>query len=281
MDDLALLSEMADRTPLPAAADLAPARAKLMTAATRPKGRRRLLVSSAAVVGLAAAITGMVTLAPLEQGPSAQAGAVKVLRLAADATRALPDTPPRPDQLIYTKTQQGDGDIRETWLSADGTRDGRIEQYGAGTPVPGCRDGQAQVIKGDEPLPGVTEPCTPWPAYQPDLPTTGAAMADYLRARNDGNLNSLGKDIHGLVAEAYVQPAALAAVFEAVTQIDGLTVVDDVTDAAGRPGVGVRWTFDGNAHTLVFDAESHMFLGMADTSAVVGQGFVDEVGQRP
>jgi hypothetical protein len=277
MDDLALLADMADRTPLPAAADLAPARAKLMNVVARPK-RRRYLVSAAAVVGLAAAITGVVT---LDGSPSAQAEAVEVLRLAADATRTLPDTPPRPDQFVYTKTQDGTGGIRETWLSADGTHDGRIEQGGTTMPLPACRDGVAPVVKGDDVVPGATEPCGPHPAYQPDLPTDGAAMADYLRARNDGNLNSMAKDVYGMVAESYVRPAALAAVFEAVTRIDGLTVVEGVEDAAGRPGVGVRWTFDGSANTLVFDAESHVFLGMSGAAAVLVSGVVDEVGARP
>jgi len=277
MDDLALLSEMADRTPLPAAADLAPARAKLMTAAARPK-RRRYLVSAAAAVGLAAAITGVVM---LDGPPSAQGEAVEVLRLAADATRALPDTPPRPDQFVYTKTQDGRGGIREVWLSSDGTRDGLIEQGGTTMPLPACRDGEAPVVKGADVVPGATEPCDPHPAYQPDLPTDGAAMADYLRARNEGNLNSMAKYVYGMVAESYVRPAVLAAVFEAVTRIDGLTVVEGVEDAAGRPGVGVRWTFDGSTNTLVFDKDSHVFLGMSGTAAVLVSGVVDEVGERP
>jgi hypothetical protein len=78
-----------------------------------------------------------------------------------------------------------------------------------------------------------------------------------------------------------VPPKALAALFEAVARIDGLTVEENVQDGAGRTGVGVRWSRPGGyAGTLVFDARTHVFLG-TDMSAVIQRGIVDQVGQRP
>jgi hypothetical protein len=298
MDELALLKELADRTPLPTADDLAPARERLtatMSAATsappvietprRAARRRRLWLSGAAVVGLAAAITGVVALGGLEPVGVAppKASAAEILRQAADAARTLPDTPPRPDQFVYTKTHLADGSTRETWLSADGTHDGFVKQQGEMMPLPGCRDGRAQVIKGADPVPGMFEPCEPLPAYVPDLPTDAAGMREYLLGlpTGDGKVNSLGKNIHFVVAENYVSPASLAALFEAVAGLDGLTVVPDAQDGAGRPGVGVSWSHEGFTVTMVFDEQSHAFLGMAGWDAIVQQAVVDVAGQQP
>ena len=165
MDDLTLLKDMADRTPLPGAAELAPSRARLMAVIGQPtvttavppairsaRSRRRLLVSGAAVVGLAAAITGVVALGGLEPVGVAppSASAAEILNEAAAAARTQPDTPPRPDQFVYTKTRLGNGATREAWLSVDGSRDGMIKDLGATMVIPGCLDGQAQVFDKED-----------------------------------------------------------------------------------------------------------------------------------
>jgi hypothetical protein len=289
MDDLTLLKDMADRTPLPGEDDLAPARARLLAEIGAPaprRGRGRgLLLSGAAVVGMAAAITAVVALGGLEPVgvEPARASAAEILHRAADAARTQPDTPPRADQFVYTKTQLGDGTVREAWLSADGEHDGLIVQHGENILLPGCRDGRAPVVKGNDPVPGRAEVCQPSPAYHPDLPTDGAGMREYLDSHGGrpGDVNSFAKNIYALFAETYVRPAALAAVFEAVAEVDGLTVVDNAQDGAGRPGVGVRWTYEGPPMTLVFDRETHAFLGVTGAEAVVAQAVVDTAGQRP
>ena len=355
MDDLTLLKDMADRTPLPSAADLDPARARLMAAITTrapqtdaspvparatadpaslvskqaisadtartvskdatsagavrpglqeaaPGGapsviseqgtpvrsfrRRRLLVSAAAAVGLAAAITGAVALgglAPVGVEPQS-AEAAEILHQAAAAVRTLPDTPPRADQFVYTRTQRVHESVREAWLSADGTHDSMIRQEGLDIPLPGCRDGRAPAIKGTEPLPGQFEPCTPSPAYRADLPTDVAGMRAYLNQDTGGDPD-VEEDVSGLIrmtfAETYVPPASLAALFEVMADFPGLTVVDDAVDAAGREGIGVSWTRDGETETLVFDRRTHAFLGVTGSDAVIEQAIVDTVGQRP
>lgn len=293
MDDIALLKDMADRTPLPGHADLAPARARLLAeidAPTRPRGRRRLWLSGAAAVGLAAAITAVVALGGLEPVGVAppEAGAAEVLHLAADAARKQPATPPRPDQFVYTRTKQGDGSVREAWLSVDGTHDGLIAERGQESPLYGCRDGRRQADRQGEVVPGLTEPCEPDPAYLVDLPTDAAGMREYLlnAGGTPGDVNGLGKNVAFLFSEYRVPPASLAAVFEAVAEHDGLEIVEDATDGAGRRGVGVRWpnADDKSASTLVFDQEPHAFLGLSTGEgwgAQLEQAVVDEVGQRP
>jgi hypothetical protein len=304
MDDFTLLKDMADRTPLPTSADLAPARARLTAAFTRqdeqmitsteptrltpgkPRRRRRLVVSTVAVFGLAAAITGVVALGGLEQVGVAppKANAAEILHQAADAVRELPATPPRPDQFIYTRTQGGDQAFRESWLSADGTHDGLIVQRGERIPLPGCRDGQRAVVFASEVVPGKFEPCEPEPAYRSDLPTDAAAMREFLEQDGE-DANKVGKNILHYFAETYVSPESLAALFEALAGYPGLTVVEHATDSAGRPGIGVSWSSPGQGGeiimTLVFDRETHAFLGTSDWDAIVAQGIVATVGQQP
>ena len=303
MDDLTLLKDMADGTPLPDRAILAPARAQLMAAigqapaATaaentasagntvvpiRNRRRRRFLISGVAVVGMAAAITAVVALGALEPVgvAPAKASAAEILHQAADAARAQPATPPRPDQFVYTKSQSKDG-TREAWLSADGTRDGMIKQQGETITIPGCTSGQRPVP--DKPVRIGTDECAVNPAYRADLPTDAAAMRQYLTSLPSGEdkTNSLGKNIAFLVSEHYISPASLAALFEAIAGLDGLKIVPNATDGAGRSGVGVSWTSQGNTMTLVFDEKSHAFLGFADFGAVLQQAVVDAAGQQP
>lgn len=308
MDDLALLKDMADDTPLPSACDLAPARARLQTVfatsdtsvttdaptdSALPARRRwrRYVLSGAAVVGLAAAITAVVALAPLEdagiQPPSAQAEAARVLHLAADATRSLPDVAPRPDQFIYAKTVEGDPGTQpvtgEQWRSVDGSREGLyIGSNGWRETVPPCVPGPVKNSDGGY----VPNACGP-PAYEPDLPTDGPAMAEYLRgvmnARPDPNPRvpaSMGNEILRILSVSYVRPATLAALFDAIAELDGLSVVEHAEDRAGRSGIGVRWMDGNRSDTLVFDAETHAFMGMSGYTATLATAIVDEVGQR-
>lgn len=313
MDDFALLKEMADRTPLPSATDLSPARARLTAAFTppttkdgqmtateptqltpgKPRRRRRLVFSGIAVVGLAAAITGVVALGGLEQvgvAPPKANAAAEVLHQAADAARAQPFTPPRPDQFLYVKVQEKDGSVAEFWHSVDGTHDGLISQRGETYPTPGCKDGQSAGYN-EYGEPAAPSPCVPLPAYLADAPTDPAKMPAYLEGLGgDPSVNSLGKNILYLAQDHYVSPQALAALYESVANIPGLTVEENVTDGAGRSGTGVSWKVDGVdengepaklTSTLVFDPTTHAFLGWADGTAVVARGIVDTAGQRP
>jgi len=304
MDELALLKDMANDTPLPSATDLAPARARLTAALTEatappkitplaPRRRRRLLVSGVTAVGLAAAITAVVSFGGLGPGAS-EADAGEILHQAADAARKLPATPPRPDQFVYTKSGS-DGGLREAWLSTDGTHDGLIEQdreLDSGrierdrTPMPGCRDGQRRVMRGDYDM-GMFEPCTPWPAYRADLPRDAAGMRAYLSNpayTPDGDPQGFNRLIHAAFVETYVPPETLAALFEVMADFPGLTVDEDATDAAGRHGIGVSWTLPTDEVTLIFDPETHALLGYSHSdwsSAVIDRAIVDAAGQRP
>ncbi|WP_410579704.1 CU044_5270 family protein [Amycolatopsis sp. lyj-108] len=302
MDELKLIAERTDSVPLAESCVLGPARARLMAeiAAAEAenvvplKKRRRWVWTGVGAAGLAAAITAVVALTPAGlEPPAATADPVAVLRSAAAAALKTPGTPPKPDQFIYTKTKQPDGE-RESWISADGTHDGLIKMADRGSfPLPGCRNGQAQVYKGEEPLKGVTEPCTPRPGYRVDLPADADAMFAHLNAENaghsgeKGDYHAMGKDILALVNENYLPPAVLGALFGAAARVPGLRAVDRAEDAAGRPGVGITWPL-GPHHdpkvakpvVIVFAADTFLYLG-TNSTAVTASGVVDAVGQRP
>ncbi|HEY0697049.1 MAG TPA: CU044_5270 family protein, partial [Micromonospora sp.] len=204
-----------------------------------------------------------------------------VLRLAATAALAQPFTEPRADQFLYLETVY-DGHTRQDWLSMDGTHDGLVATMGAdpGVPVPGCRDGRRAVVRGTTVGPG-TEPCEPDPAYLPDLPTDATAMGLHLRAMGGHpGTNSWAKNAAELGLHHYLRPAARAALYQAAAEIDGVTVVPGVTDGAGRPGTGIRWTHGGTGPgvTMVFDPTTHLFLGFQDGDALVKAVVVDAVG---
>lgn len=302
MDELQLIAERTGSVPLAESGALGRARARLMAeiaaaepeSVAPPRNRRRWAWTGAGAFGLAAAITAVVALAPVEQvglePPSAAADPVTVLRNAAAAALKSPATPPRPDQFLYTKTKQPDGE-RESWLSADGTHDGLIKMAdGSSFPLPGCRNGRAQVYKGEEPLKGVTEPCTPSPAHRADLPTDADAMFAYLNAGHsghDGDFNAMGKDVLSLANESYLSPAARAALFGAAAKVPGLRAIDHTQDAAGRPGVGITWPLRpgddpkvAKPVVIVFAADTFRYLG-TNSTAVTASGVVDAVGQRP
>ncbi|OLZ49613.1 CU044_5270 family protein [Amycolatopsis keratiniphila] len=302
MDELQLIAERTGSVPLAESVVLGPARARLMAEIARAgtenavplKKRRRWVWTGAGAVGLAAAITAVVTLAPVDQvglePPAAAADPVTVLRNAAAAALKSPAAPPRPDQFVYTKTKQPDGE-RESWRSADGTHDGLIKMADGGSiPLPGCRNGRAQVYKGGEPLDGVMEPCTPSPGHRADLPTDADAMFAYLnagRGGHDGDFNAMGKDVLSLANESYLSPAVRAALYGAAAKVPGLRAVDHTQDAAGRPGVGITWPLGPHDDpkvakpvVIVFAADTFLYLG-TNSTAVTASGVVDAVGRRP
>ncbi|ONI89170.1 hypothetical protein ALI22I_16835 [Saccharothrix sp. ALI-22-I] len=314
MDDLQLVRELGDETPLPDQAALAPARAVFLAGIAERgpvrlrKRRSRYTLVGASVVGLAAAVAATITLLPSGRPPSggqavatstsSQASspaevtpvldAVRLLGYAAETARTDPSAPPRPDQFVYTRSKLGDGAEREIWLSVDGTRDGLLRDPGGDIPLPGCENGQRDVFKVPGQVLG-TELCEPRPAYRSDLPTDVDGMLAYLDANASGapgSVNARGKDVLALVQEAYLPQQTRAALYEAAARVPGLSVVQDAKDGAGRPGIGITWPTpagsspDAKPVVIVFDATTFELLG-TNFDATVEQAVVDQAGQRP
>jgi hypothetical protein len=243
-----------------------------MAGAAPPRRRRgRLLILGGAAVGMAAAITAVIALGGLEpvgvQTPTASAE--QVLQHAVNAARTEPWVTPRADQFLYVRTEYPNAKpalrVHEAWMSIDGTHDGLIKSAGSQDPIPGCRNGQAAVYKGPDPLPGVTEPCTPQPAYKADAPTTKQGMLDYIDQNlkgEPGDTNALAKNIRDLVRNALLPPESLAAVLEAAADINGLEVVQNAEDGTGRHDIGWPTTTTGEHYTMVFGKDTYAFLGL-------------------
>jgi hypothetical protein len=280
-------------------------------AARRSPRPRRLVLAA----GLAAVVTAGVLAAQViglgGHPPAASAEASQILLGAAAEARQRTAVNVRADQFVYVESKTtnaalGEGTARAKfeskhrtiWLSADGTREGLLRSNGTEIALPGCVDGKETQTKGGQ---VVTQPCAPAPGYVAGLPTGADAMLDYLYRNSHGG-NPRDQQAFttagDLIREAYVPPASLAAVFEAVARIPGVSVTGDVTDSAGRPGVAVALTETQGMRTeLIFDRQSHAFLGtrsvmvrdvdglrkgdVFSSSAVLKVAIVDRAGQTP
>jgi hypothetical protein len=278
--------------------------------------------------GLAAVLTAGLLVAQVVpfggQAPASSASAAQILRGAAAQAQRQPAVAVRADQFIYVESfatamsrseAVGESEAtftpkrRQIWLSVDGTRDGLIRERprsGASGgvdrdmrdyPLPGCRDGLATDTKYGKPA---QVPCTPQPNYQRDLPTDADGMLAYLYRGAEGTKNPRDQaaftNAGDLIREAYHGPAVLAAVFNAVARIPGVTVVGEVTDEAGRPGVAVALTeVQGTRTELIFDRQNFGYLGehsvlvqdqdglkagqVLNSTAVLEVAVVDQAGQ--
>ncbi|MFB9441556.1 CU044_5270 family protein [Dactylosporangium vinaceum] len=293
-----------------AVADGPARRRRGLTGLVRSPWRRRLALAGALAAALTAALlTAQVT--DFGRRPAASAAASEVLHGAAAAALTRPDVTVRDDQFVYVESFDSGVAIgpagtrletrhRDVWMSVDGTQDGLIRIDRTDIAVPGCRNGRQTQSKGGK---SETTACRPVRGYLPDLPTDSDRMREYLYAHSSGG-NPRDQQAFttaaDLIREAYLSPAALAAVFDAVAKIPGVDVVGDVTDQAGRHGVAVALDeVQGMRTELVFDKQTHAFLGVravmyrdspADglhkgdvfsSFAVLHVAVVDRAGQTP
>lgn len=97
--------------------------------------------------------------------------------------------------------------------------------------------------------------------------------------------------IGGLLGETIAAPAVSAALYRAAALIPGVTVVANATDAIGRRGVAVAFTYQGTRTEWIFSRQTLLYLGERDIniangattgmSAVMERAFVDRAGQLP
>jgi hypothetical protein len=211
--------------------------------------------------------------------PSAPARAVTpatptaVLLRAARATAAIPDLHPRPDQFVYTEsvaryvTQRNRLFVTRAWLSADGMHGGLILQrwasgtrwyHGLGQPDCLTLPHSNWNYKANCPLP---------PAYVTNLPRTVKAMQRYLRGYfANGKGAPPVADAIMSVTEFYqflVPHRSSALMFQALSQMKGIRVIDHATTLAGRTGIAVA-AYDptrGTRDELIFDPKTYLYIG--------------------
>lgn len=278
----------------------------LSTFAEPPSPVRPLLTRRAAVAGGLAVAAGLATV-PLWGGtPAVDAQAAQILDQAARVARRQPALTVRPSQFVFIKElmtyggvsiRNGKPTVRmhqgmlESWYSVSGARKGLIRWQPRSAPLPGHPTGPWSPSPGDAPNP---------PAYLPGLPTSAEGMLIYLYQHSAGS-NPPDQQAFitagDLIRSNYIRPAALAAVFEAVASIPGVSVVHGAVTADGRRGIGVQRTFAGDSQQLIFDPVTHAFIGERDvitgppvqikpgtvmnSTAILGIAIVNEAGEQP
>ncbi|MFD6551414.1 CU044_5270 family protein [Streptomyces sp. NPDC058398] len=306
MDDLRLVRDLAAEQAAPTDRARAVAFARLRTAISEETGdgsealarqsplSRRLVFRAAIAATGTAAVAGTTLLAVRAGGPRLTAlNAAQVLRRAADRSRADDNGMPIPrdDQYMYSKEvthrtcDRGRRKMRlvdECWLSVDGSKTSRYIYNGRIQDDPPLGKHEAQSI------PLQYSKLKKWPT-DPD---------EILRVFRGGQKGGKERDIMAYVnacmflrGPRVLPPGLRAAAFEAVAKLPYVRIDHDRVDALGRHGVAV--SYPRISYGLVFDRETYAYLGMfergtsdknggfSQVRAMVAQGVVDRIGQRP
>ncbi|MEV4276833.1 CU044_5270 family protein [Actinoplanes xinjiangensis] len=270
MDEITLVREMGEETPLPSADRLAATRSRLMSEVAPPKRNRRwaALLAAVAAAGVAA-VTVPQIVTPSAQPPApvqSVAPGPKLTPVAAFLDQAAtvvenePDVVPRGDQFLYLRFIEWDGTANEAWLSIDGRHDGwGRDQDGKYATIPGCPAGGG---------------CRVLVHYRDDMPTDPEAMVVWLRktARTEfgsDSLDAVTKYLGTASTRFWMRPAQRAALYRAIGLIEGVRLVDGAKDSRGRAGVGVAWVPTGQTeeHVVwVFDPKTFRMLGTPESS---------------
>jgi hypothetical protein len=280
MDDLKTLHDAWGTPEAPSRAAYAQARAALLE---RAGHRRRfrlpgLGVRIAVVGAFALAILSVVTVENLDgTGADVPLASAAVLEQAAVAAEEKPFIAPRDDQWIYIEdrftTSDGKTGTSRGWRRADGTafawmRGGsglRVETLQPrgrgrpGRPAPGLLDSYKRLAA----LPTDPEALLRW-AYQRAENITGSGTNEH------GDVYLM---FNHMLRENVLPPELEAAIFRALKQIPGVTVVDTV-DVAGRPAIALGLgTSDWLHEELLLDKETYAYRG--ERSTVVRDAVID------
>jgi hypothetical protein len=278
-----MLRERHDALPGPSPDAVAEARHRLqahMRQAPQPRRHRRLVRRALLAGGLAVALTGAAVAVQVVDDDTpvlrATPAAAVVLDRAAAAAERQPDPKPRPDQFVFAESRSVYRDNkqaqhvweRRSWLAVDGARAGWAVTRTDGGPWGGGPLAQP----GGGPLGDDS-------AYArlAKLPRDPDKLLRALAGRPTGRSNDPARDrtpeeqafteIQDVLSEALVPPSLRAAMFRTLKRIDGVTVVPDVADAAGRRGIAVAMTIQGLREEIIFDRRSHVVLGRREILA--------------
>lgn len=293
--------ELARLMPAPARPGLTPDRRRLLkdhfmneidvhtpTTAPRRRSRRRLVLilaptaaacTLALMVGLGGVeditrLTGIRATADpgngVAAGPAASPAAVQLLNRIALTAAEQPSTNVRDGQYTYVKiagfttslngdtgaTERGDESM-EQWTSVDGS--GRTLQRQAGDDrwlnAPGVGTLNAPTYRLLASL--STEPRALLKAIYKEADINHGAGTDSTLGADQAAFVAIGDMLRHSVAP----PATSAALYRAAARIPGVTTLPGAVDAAGRYGVAVARTHDGERQEWIFDKSSLRFLG--------------------
>ena len=270
--------------------------------------RRSRTAWTAAGTGLLAAAAAAATVIALTGQPGSTGGHIKAVRLlskVADVAAHARTQEVTDNQFAYIETKEAFGRpygqpapsearLRQVWIPvADLCKRGLAIDNGERFSI------------SDKPSPdmaanGVHIKC-PYlgslndPSYRllQTLTTDPHALLDLIYKQTAGAGQSPDQEafttIGDLLRESIAPPKLSAALFRAAALIPGVTVVHNAVDAAGRPGVAVAFTFNGERSEWIFDKHTFHLLGELDfvdgtltgKSAIITRAFVDHLGQVP
>ncbi|MET9829010.1 CU044_5270 family protein [Streptomyces sp. NPDC006385] len=274
MDELTLVREWGADQGGPSGRSRAAARSRLEAAmaeesrgvASREGTLSRRLVFRTAFVGVTAAAVGAaVVMADDDEKENtprlSTVSAMEVLRRAADRSRSVgSELPvPRDDQYFYTRTHITRTPVKggqtrtwtnEAWISVDGSRPSRREEYGK--------------VHNDPPL-GEHEvlwPPTTYSALQ-EMPTDPDKLLDLLRLGQGSSPQSdrmaFFEGCMLLKGPRVMPPGLQAAALDALSKLPRIRLNHDDVDIAGRGAVGV--SYPEADFTFLFDRETYDYLG--------------------
>lgn len=286
--------------------------AAVQEGAPAPRRNRWLRPALAATaVATAAAVTFVVlpssgsSPAPAKPPRKSTVALLEDIALAAEHEKSYGTV--RDDQFVYvdskvsyansgegTKTRIGPPHRQEVWMSVDGLHVGLVRQAGMG----------AHSVPVDVKPGKAGWDVSSFYNHVRTLPTDADAMYDYLATTapkygGDDKNQAMFVLVGDLLRDSIVPPKQSAALFRAVARIPGVTTVEGVKDATGRPGVAIARNdpFNPLRDEWIFDAKTYEFLGerevatkdnagvkkgtvTADT-AVLRRAIVDKAGERP
>lgn len=267
--------------------------------ATRSRRRPAIAIAVAGAAGVAAAIA-LTVLPPAASGASP--AAARLLAKIATAAARQPTPAVRDSQFWYIESwvayQVCDGGSgsncvlekpheRQIWQSVSNQCvTGLVREDGQDTPLVFSSNYLHCPYRGD-----VHDPTY---RFLQSLPADPRALLGLIEREMQGQLprpEEAFTTIGDLLGQAIAPPRVSAALYRAAALIPGVAVVADATDAVGRHGVAVAFTYQGTRTEWIFSKQTLQYLGERDVSvangsmtgesAVLQRAFVDRAGQLP
>jgi hypothetical protein len=275
-----------------------PGGAEQAATATRRHRKPAIIIAAAGAAALAAALA--LTFLPGNTSGASPAAA-RLLAKIATAAAQQPSPPVRNSQFWYIKSwvayqvcNGGTGKCvlekpheRQIWQSVSNLCvTGLLREDGQDIPLKFSSNYLHCPYQG-----GVNDPTY---RFLQSLPTNPHALLSLIERQMQGQLprpEEAFTTIGDLLHEAIAPPRVSAALYRAAALIPGVTVAPDATDAIGRHGVAVAYTFRGIRTEWIFNKQTLRYLGERDINiangattgkaAVLQRAFVDHAGQIP
>jgi len=267
--------------------------------ATRPRRKPAIVIAAAGAAALAAAI--VLALLP-GNTPGTSAAAVRLLAKIASTAARQPSPQVRDSQFWYIKSwvsnlvcNGGSGNNcvlekpqeAQIWQSVSNMCvTGLLREDGQDTPLKFSSNYLHCPYQG-----GVHDPTY---RFLQSLPTDPHALLSLIEREMQGQLprpEEAFTTIGDMLGAAIAPPRISAALYRAAALIPGVTVVPDATDAIGRHGVAVAYTYQDIRTEWIFSKRTLRYLGNRDinvttgssagVSAILQRAFVDHAGQIP